>query len=68
MESQSLTTLFGLAQRLNLPVRWLRDEAAAGRIPCLRIGRAFRFNPDAVERALAERAAVPSTRKAVVNA
>jgi excisionase family DNA binding protein len=54
---QSLTTLTGLAVRLGLPRDWLRAEALAGRIPCLKVGRKMRFNPDAVEQTLAARAA-----------
>jgi hypothetical protein len=46
-----------LAALLRIPAPWLRGEALAGRIPCLRIGRRLLFNPEAVERALAERAA-----------
>jgi hypothetical protein len=54
---ETLTTLTGLSARLQLPRPWLRAEALAGRIPCLKIGRKLLFNPDAVEKALAERAA-----------
>jgi hypothetical protein len=46
-----------LSSRLRLPRDWLRGEALAGRIPCLKIGRKLLFNPDAVEKTLAERAA-----------
>jgi hypothetical protein len=45
-----------MARRLRLPVKWLREEAEAGRVPCLKAGRAFLFDPDAVEKALVERA------------
>lgn len=41
---------------------WLRREAKAGRIPCLRVGRRLLFNTDAVERLLAERAAKEGVR------
>lgn len=51
-----LLTLPRLARSLRLPVAWLRAEADAGRIPCLRIGRKRRFSLEAVERALLERA------------
>ncbi len=50
--------LHALALHTRLPREWLRQEALAGRIPCLRIGRKLLFNPEAVENALAERAAV----------
>jgi hypothetical protein len=46
-----------LAYRLRLPRAWLRAEALAGRIPCLKIGRKLLFNSGAVGQALAERAA-----------
>ncbi len=48
----------GLGRELRLPREWLINEADAGRIPCLRVGRKRLFNPDAVRAALAERAAV----------
>jgi excisionase family DNA binding protein len=51
-----LLPLSRLAARLRLPADWLREEALAGRIPCLRVGRKLLFNADAVEKALAERA------------
>jgi hypothetical protein len=54
---ESLTSLTGLSIRLRLPRKWLRAEALASRIPCLKIGRKLLFNPGAVEKALAERAA-----------
>lgn len=52
-----LVNLRGLARELNLPLSWLSEEVRAGRIPHLKIGRRYRFNPEAVETALAERAA-----------
>lgn len=55
--SDDLCTTRQLAQRLRLPVRWLRTEALAGRIPSLEIGRRILFNLDAVRAALAKRAA-----------
>jgi hypothetical protein len=54
---QLLLPLNRLAARIRLPASWLRVEALAGRIPCLRVGRKLLFNPEAVERALAEQAA-----------
>lgn len=53
----TLTNLAGLARRLRLPMDWLRTEADAGRLPCLKVGRRRLFNLGAVEAALAERAA-----------
>jgi hypothetical protein len=52
-----LVTLNRLAVHLRLPREWLRTEAVAGRLPCLRVGRKFLFNLQTVERLLAERAA-----------
>ena len=60
-----LLTLHRLAARLRLPRDWLREEAIAGRLPCLRVGRKLLFNLPAVERILAERAA---TSREVSNA
>jgi hypothetical protein len=55
--TQELTNLQGLASRLGLPAKWLKQEAEAGRIPCLKIGAKLRFNATAVREALAVRAA-----------
>jgi excisionase family DNA binding protein len=52
----SLTSLNRLASELRLSREWLRREALAGRIPCLRVGRRMLFNLTAVRTALAERA------------
>jgi hypothetical protein len=52
-----LVTLISLADRLELPRDWLREEALAGRIPCLHIRGRLRFNPVAVEQELARLAA-----------
>lgn len=48
-----------MARRLRVTAAWLKSEAEARRVPCLPAGRGFLFNPEAVERVLAERAAVP---------
>jgi hypothetical protein len=57
---EELCGLNGLAlqlQRLRLSREWLRAEALAGRLPCLKIGRRLLFNVQAVEETLARRAA-----------
>lgn len=45
-----------MARRLGVTTSWLRAEAAAGRLPCVRAGEQFLFAVDAVERVLLERA------------
>ncbi len=51
-----LVPLGPLARRLRVPARWLREEAEAGRVPCLHAGKALLFDPEAVEQVLLERA------------
>jgi hypothetical protein len=55
-----------VARRLRVPVRWLRAEAEAGRVPSLRAENAILCDPAAVETALLERARslVPATKGA----
>jgi excisionase family DNA binding protein len=55
--NKQLLSLPALAEVFKLPDSWIKAEADAGRIPHLKIGKRYRFNRDAVERALAERAA-----------
>jgi len=45
-----------MARYLRVPVKWLREEAEAGRVPHLKAGKAYLFDPDTVEAALIERA------------
>jgi hypothetical protein len=45
-----------LARRLRVPLRWLRSEAEAGRIPSLRADRQFLCDFEAVEATLLMRA------------
>jgi hypothetical protein len=45
-----------MARRLRVSVKWLREEAAAGRVPHLQADRAILFDPDTLERVLLERA------------
>ena len=44
------------ARALRVPVRWLRDEVEAGRLPGLRAGRAILIHLPTVTERLAERA------------
>jgi hypothetical protein len=48
-----------MARRLRVPLSWLRAEADAGRIPCLRAGNRYLCDPEAVEAALLARARQP---------
>jgi hypothetical protein len=45
---------------LHVPAAWLRSEADAGRLPCLRAGKAYLFDVDLLERLLLERAQRPA--------
>ena len=45
-----------MARRLRVPVKWLRAEAEAGRVPHLKADKVFLFDPETVERVLLERA------------
>lgn len=46
------------ASRLGVPASWLKSEAIAERLPCLRVKRRLLFNVAQVERALLEMAEV----------
>jgi hypothetical protein len=59
----TLVSLNRLAAELRLPRNWLKQEAQAGRLPCLRIGRRLLFSVPAVEQVLADRAANPADQK-----
>lgn len=43
-----------LSRATRLPAAWLRREADAGRLPCIKAGRVRMFDPDAVKAALAK--------------
>jgi hypothetical protein len=52
-----LADLHRAARTLRVPASWLKQEAAAGRVPCLRAGARLLFNLDALRQILAKRAA-----------
>lgn len=52
----ALLPLSVIARLEGVPAIWLRDEADAGRIPCLRAGRRILFDRETVERILLDRA------------
>lgn len=66
MTPQPMLSLNQLADHLALPASWLKREADAGRLPCLRVGRRRMFDPESVRRELARRAETytPSTTEA----
>jgi len=45
-----------LARWLRVPVKWVREEADAGRLPCVPAGNTHLFDPKLVETVLAKRA------------
>jgi hypothetical protein len=55
--NRNLLPLGPMARRLKVTNGWLREEAVANRVPCLKAGKRFLFAPEAVERVLAARAA-----------
>ena len=55
-DPDKLLTARQLAERLNVPESWVRNEERAGQIPSVRLGKYVRFKWPDVERALAERA------------
>ena len=55
-ETSSFLPVGPAAALLGVPVKWLRREADAGRVPCLRAGDRVLFNIRAAEQALLERA------------
>ena len=67
-DESNLLTVRQAAEHLCLPIGWLKDEALAGRVPCLRVGRRTLFNIEAVREALLKRAAetqLPSPSDAI---
>lgn len=52
-----LLTIGRMARRLGITQQWLREQADAGKVPCLRAGKRILFNPVAVQETLASQAA-----------
>ena len=52
-----LLSLSRMARRLGIPQQWLREQADAGQIPCLKVGNRYLFNSVAVQEVLASKAA-----------
>ena len=57
-----LLSLSRTAQRVGVSKKWLRDQAEAGKIPCLNLENRLLFNPVAVIEVLAARAGNPVNR------
>ena len=47
-EARGLLPLRRAAKRAGVPVKWLKEQAEAGIVPCLRAGNRWLFLPDAV--------------------
>lgn len=45
-----------MSRMLHVPMKWLKAEAQAGRLPHIKAGNVFLFNPETVEAVLLERA------------
>lgn len=56
MLTARLQPLGTVARALGVPSSWLRGEADARRLPCIRAGRTIIFDVPTVERLLLERA------------
>ena len=52
-----------IARKLRVPVGWLKDEAAAGRIPHLKTGTQYMGRLSVIEAVLAERAKREGVKK-----
>ena len=59
MSEPALLPANQMARRLRVTLRWLRAEAEAGRMPCVRAEKQLLFDADTVERVLLERARDP---------
>ncbi len=56
IDTPKLLPVGPMARYLRVPVKWLREEAEAGRIPHLKADKVFLFDPETVEKILLERA------------
>jgi hypothetical protein len=65
LEVLAVVPLNRAARRVGVPPGWLRQEAAAGRVPCLRAGHRFVFEVDSLATALATRIRQQAAEEAV---
>jgi excisionase family DNA binding protein len=54
-----LLTAAEVAERLQLPTSWVYAAARDGRLPCLKLGRYTRFDPEQVKAWLAAQKGTP---------
>ena len=64
-EPSSLLDAGGAATYLNLSVSWVYKAAERGELPCLRIGTALRFDPEALRSWVRSRSTSPTRRRSV---
>lgn len=63
MSEEQFISINVMARRLGVPLAWLKAEADAGRVPCLRVSRRLLFHPETVERVLLRRTAGEEVEK-----
>ncbi len=51
-EEAALVSLPDMAERLGVPPLWLKEQAEAGRVPCLRVGRKLMFHTKTAQAAV----------------
>ena len=64
MPTPTLLSLHELGKITRLPVSWIRREADAGKLPCIRAGRRRVFDLEQVLLVLADRAKIEAVRDA----
>jgi excisionase family DNA binding protein len=52
--SERLVDAQAIAERLGVPVSWVRDQTRSGAMPCVELGRYRRYDLEDVDRWLAE--------------
>ena len=60
---QKYVSVHGLSDITKLPSSWIKREADAGRIPCMRVGRSRMFDPELVHKALTARQLLDTVKK-----
>lgn len=60
--ASKLVTVRQAADSCDVPVEWLKQEALAARVPCLKVGRRLWFSVPALKRSLVKRAEEPVCR------